>query len=73
MRPCNACIIGTMRHHLREMRQEHRIAEVYDEVAYVRAELHPAIVYCSEQSSRSRRSAAKDQPRASAVTVVRAP
>lgn len=38
-------MLGTMRRQLREMRQEHRIAEVYDEVARVRAELgYPIMV-----------------------------
>lgn len=32
-------MLGTMRRQLREMRQEHRIAEVFDEVERVRAEL----------------------------------
>ncbi len=38
-------MLGTMRRQLREMRQEHRIAEVYDEVVRVRAELgYPIMV-----------------------------
>ena len=38
-------MLGTMRRQLREMRQEHRIAAVYDEVARVRAELgYPIMV-----------------------------
>jgi oxaloacetate decarboxylase (Na+ extruding) subunit alpha len=38
-------MIGTMRRQLREMRQEHRLAEVYDEVERVRGELgYPIMV-----------------------------
>lgn len=38
-------MIGTMRRQLREMRQEHRLAEVYEEVERVRAELgYPIMV-----------------------------
>lgn len=38
-------MLGTMRRQLREMRQEHRIAEVYEEVERVRAELgYPIMV-----------------------------
>jgi oxaloacetate decarboxylase (Na+ extruding) subunit alpha len=38
-------MIGTMRRQLREMRQEHRLAEVYDEVERVRKELgYPIMV-----------------------------
>jgi oxaloacetate decarboxylase (Na+ extruding) subunit alpha len=38
-------MIGTMRRQLREMRQEHRLAEVYDEVHRVRGELgYPIMV-----------------------------
>lgn len=38
-------MLGTMRRQLREMRQEHRLAEVYEEVEQVRAELgYPIMV-----------------------------